>query len=233
MQAVLYLRVSTEEQTKHGVSLADQEERLKAYCAARGLKIIAILREGGISGGKPIGSRPQGAKLFELLQSGVKHVVALKLDRLFRNALDALQTVDYWNKLDIRLHLVDMGGSALDSGTAVGRMMLVMLAGTAEMERNLTQERVKSALDHKKKHGQAYGPTPYGFIRAGKALRPDPEEQKVLTRIKRRRAAGAGYRAISRELNADGIKAKNGGIWHDTTVRYILQNGLHEGVIEA
>jgi len=44
-KAVCYVRVSTEEQAREGVSLEAQEEKLRAYCKMAGLEIIALLRE--------------------------------------------------------------------------------------------------------------------------------------------------------------------------------------------
>ena len=64
-------------------------------------------------------------------------VVVLKLDRAFRNAVDCLATVEKWDKSRIALHIVDLAGNSIDSTTAAGKFMLTVLAGTAEMERNL------------------------------------------------------------------------------------------------
>ena len=44
MGAVLYIRVSTDEQARHGVSLDAQEERLRAYCVMRDLTIVGVIR---------------------------------------------------------------------------------------------------------------------------------------------------------------------------------------------
>jgi len=52
-KAVAYIRVSTQEQAQGGVSLAAQEERIKAYCLMAGLELVAIIRDEGISAGKP------------------------------------------------------------------------------------------------------------------------------------------------------------------------------------
>ena len=70
----------------------------------------------------------------------------LKLDRMFRNAGDCLATVEAWDRAGVALHVVDLGGNAIDTTSAAGRFMLVVLAGAAEMERNLIRERTKAAL---------------------------------------------------------------------------------------
>ena len=81
----------------------------------------------------------------------------LKLDRMFRNAGDCLTTIEQWERSGIALHVVDLGGNAIDTTSAAGRFMLVVLAGAAEMERNLTRERTRSAMAVKKANGQRVG----------------------------------------------------------------------------
>ena len=163
-RAVCYIRVSTQEQANTGVSLAPQEERLRAYCTMQGLEVAAVVREEGVSGSKPLGSRPGGAEVLRMVaRREVSHVVALKLDRLFRNAADALAQTEAWDKAGVGLHLVDMGGQSLNTSSAMGRMMLTMMAGFAEFERALIAERTASALAHKKAHRQAYAPRRSGL----------------------------------------------------------------------
>jgi DNA invertase Pin-like site-specific DNA recombinase len=183
-RAVCYLRVSTQEQVTSGVSLEAQQERLEAYCKMSGLVVAAFIREEGVSGSTPISQRPGGAQLSALLkQHNAGHVVALKLDRLFRDAEDALRQTRAWDRAGIALHLVDMGGQAVNTASAMGRMILTMMSGFAELERNLIAERTTQALAHKKAHRQAYAPTPYGFERIGDALVPIESEQAVVRSI--------------------------------------------------
>jgi len=227
-KAVCYLRVSTEEQARHGVSLAAQEEKLLAYCQMSGLEPVAMLREEGVSGSKPLGGRPGGAELLkQVTRKEVKHVVAMKLDRLFRDAADALNQTKAWDKAGVALHLVDMGGQALNTSTAMGRFFLGMMSSFAELERNLIAERTSTALTHKKMHREAYGPTPYGFDREGDVLAMNPQEQEAVVKIRNWREAGWSLRRIVEELNRLAIPTKKGGRWHPCTVSYLLQNNLY------
>jgi DNA invertase Pin-like site-specific DNA recombinase len=227
-KAVCYLRVSTEEQARGGVSLEAQEERLKAYCSMTGLEVVEIVREEGISGAKPLASRPGGERLLKLIANKkVKHVVALKLDRLFRDAEDALHQTRAWDRAGIALHLVDMGGQTLNTATAMGRFFLNMMAAFAELERNLIAERTATALAHKKAHKKAYAPTPFGFERVGDTLQEKPEEQEIIAQIFTWREAGWSLRKIAAELNKQGVPTKQGGQWYASTVKYILENSLY------
>ncbi len=223
--AVLYVRVSTLDQAEHGVSLDAQESRLQAYATTQGLSVVTVLREKAISGTVPLGERPEGRKLVDLVTTGkASHVVALKLDRLFRSAVDALQTTAEWDKRGVSLHLVDMGGQSLNTGSAMGRMMLTMMAGFAQFERDLTAERTKAALAHKKSNNAAYSPTPFGKVREGEALRDDDAEQSVLARIREMRAEGLPLRGIAERLNVEGVASKQGRTWYASTVGYILKH---------
>jgi site-specific DNA recombinase len=225
--AVIYLRVSTADQAEHGVSLDAQQERLTAYAIANGLEVAGILRESAISGTIPLADRPEGVKLTEMVSSGqVRHVIALKLDRLFRSAVDALSTTAEWDKQGIALHLVDMGGQSLNTGSAMGRMMLTMMAGFAQFERDLTAERTTSALAHKKANNQAYSPTPYGKDRDGERLTDNAQELSIIKQMRELRENGFSLRGIAEHLNRNGISSKQGKRWYASSVGYILNHAV-------
>jgi len=228
-KAVLYLRVSTSEQVIHGVSLMAQEERLLAYCTLQQLEVVQTYREEGVSGSKPLNARPQGARLLSMLRSRkAQHVVAMKLDRLFRNAEDALHQTSAWDSAGITLHLVDMGGQSLSTSSAIGRMMLTMMAAFAEFERNLISERTVTALAHKRSRRQVYNHTPYGYRREGGDILKIPEEQRIIRMIERWRGQGETFQAIADRLNSENIPTKLGTHWYPATIRKILGNDLHK-----
>jgi len=230
--AVLYTRVSTEEQSVSGVSLKDQEAKLLDYCKLAGLEPVHIIREEGISASKPLATRPGGQELLQLVKKGdVGHVIALKLDRLFRDAADALNVTKAWDNAGIALHLVDMGGQSMNTATAMGRFFLSTMASFAELERNLIGERTTAAMKYKKAHKEVYSPVPYGYDREGDNLQPNKEEQKAITLIKKWRKKGWTLQKIAAELTKRGIKTKRGGKWYAGTVRYILENTLYREAV--
>ena len=190
-----------------------------------GLEIVGIVREEGVSGSVPLSLRPGGQEVIALQrQYKAAHIIALKLDRLFRDAEDALHQTRTWDKAGIALHLVDMGGQSVNTASAMGRMMLTMMAAFAELERNLIAERTTQALQHKKEHRQAYAPTPYGYSRDGAALVVVESEQATVLQIRAWRSEGLTLRQIVAQLNAAGIPTKRGGKWAAQTVKYILDN---------
>jgi DNA invertase Pin-like site-specific DNA recombinase len=161
----------------------------------------------------------------------VTHVIALNLDRLFRNAGDALSTIDRWDKNGITTHLINfMGGSSLDTRSPMGRMMLGIAATFAQFERDLCSQRTKDALQHKKSKREAYSSTPLGFVREGMKLVADTAEQATIELIKSLKAAGKSLRAIASELTRLGYRTKRGGSWYASTIKAVLNNDLHRFV---
>lgn len=212
--AVLYLRVSTQEQAREGISLAAQEARLRAYCALRGLRIVEVVTDAGVSGGKPMHSREGGSRILDLVKrSAVAHVIAYKLDRLFRDCADCLTVTAAWDKKAIALHLVDLGGQTLDTSSAMGRFFLTVMAGAAELERNLIRERTSEAMGYVKSQGhKTGGDVPYGYTVAadGKTLVAHEQEQAMLEVIRSARQRGFSQRAVVAELTRQGFTTRKG-----------------------
>jgi DNA invertase Pin-like site-specific DNA recombinase len=225
-QAVLYLRVSTDEQADQGVSLAAQEAKLRAYCELRNLDVVDVVIDAGVSAGKSLASREGGKRVLDLVQrKEVQAVVAYKLDRLFRNCADCLMTTEQWDKKNVALHLVDMGGQTLDTSSAMGRFFLTVMGGAAELERTLVSERTRFAMAHKKGRGQRVGEIAYGFQLDddGVTLIPHAGEQSVIEAVREARHRGLSQRAITGELARQGYASRNGKPFGQTQVVRILK----------
>lgn len=196
-----------------------------------GLELIEVIREAGVSGSIPLAKRPAGAKMLKI--DGISHIVALKLDRLFRDAEDALRQTKAWDKAGVCLHLVDLGGTSLSTGSAIGRMFLTMMAGCAELEKNLGAERTTSVLAHKKQQGRVYNHVPYGFQRVGDRLVPLLHEMAVIRLMWARRSDNWSLGMIADALNKDKIPTKNGGKWWGKTVKNIVENGIYQKINDS
>lgn len=107
----IYTRVSTQEQATEGYSLQEQEERLKAYCIAKGWTIGNIYTDGGFSGGNT--DRPGLQKMInDIKRKKIDTVLVYKLDRLSRSQKDTLNLIeDIFNKNNVAFeranHLVN------------------------------------------------------------------------------------------------------------------------------
>src|SRR5580693_9232755 len=92
-----YARVSTDRQADSGISLDEQERKIQARCAENGWHLEHAYIDAGISGSTPLGKRPQGAKLLAAVRPG-DIVIAAKMDRCFRSAFDALETIQSFKR---------------------------------------------------------------------------------------------------------------------------------------
>jgi putative DNA-invertase from lambdoid prophage Rac len=110
-----YCRVSTLRQASEGESLDVQRRQIEGYAHMHGLVVDELVVEEGVSGSVPVVERPKGGALFAKLIKG-DVVIAPKLDRLFRSALDALVTVEDLRQRGVGLHLLDLGGDISGNG---------------------------------------------------------------------------------------------------------------------
>jgi DNA invertase Pin-like site-specific DNA recombinase len=137
--------------------------------------------------------------------------------------------VERWEKAGVALHVVDLGGNAIDTTSAAGRFMLVVLAGAAEMERNLTRERTRSAMAVKRSNGQRIGTVPYGYDLAddGTTLVPNDAEQTVIAEIRGWRGVGWTLERIADALTRRAVPTKTGksGSWTHQAVARIVRRG--------
>jgi len=231
MNAIGYTRCSTHEQADSGLGLDAQEQRVRAYCTLKGMRLIDIITDAGVSGGKALASRDGGRALLDALKrKRADAVVMLKLDRMFRNAGDCLTTVEQWERQGVSLHIADLGGNAIDTTSAAGRFMLVVLAGAAEMERNLTRERTRSAMAVKRSNGQRIGTVPYGYDLAddGSTLISNDAEQAVIGDIQTMRLRGMKLQEIADNLTSNRVPTKTGKSkrWtHQAVARILLRSG--------
>ena len=222
MKVIGYTRVSTREQAEDGVSLAMQEERVRAYCTARDWQCEQIITDAGETGTKL--TRPGLQQVIALCSSGATEgVVVLKLDRLTRSVKDLGYLIeDVFEKNGVAFTSVQ---DNFDTTTANGRLVLNILGTVAQWERDIISERTSLALQHKKANGQVYGQVPFGFSLGadGETLEKNPEQQRAVTQMKRWRRAGASLRGIAGKLTSRGVATQNGGRWAAATVAGILQ----------
>jgi site-specific DNA recombinase len=180
-----------------------------------------------VSGHTRLSERAGGQRLLAAIDAGaVQQVVVLKLDRLFRNTMDCLAHVEAWTQRGVGLHILDMGGNALDTRSAVGKMFLTMAAGFAEMERNLIAERTRLAFARKRERGERVSARlPYGVAVAddGKTLVPNVRDKQLIARIKRLHRSGMSVRRIAAKVTAEGYQSRTGAPVSKSTVARLLR----------
>lgn len=231
-----YVRVSTEEQAQHGVSLAAQRDRLAAHSSAHGYELIAVEADEGMSGKIDPRKRPGLCRaLDQIREGGADGLVFLKLDRLSRSVRDILKLADEakrrgWHIASVAEHI--------DTSTASGKFTLGVLALLAEMERDQVSERTTMGMQQLAKEGRARSRfLPFGYRIEGEpdatTLSPGEhrtlveygEEMRILRRMFDLKRGGLGAQRIAKTLNAEGtLNPRSNREWSTPNVAGILRS---------
>jgi DNA invertase Pin-like site-specific DNA recombinase len=208
-----YVRVSTDRQANDGESLGTQQRQLEGYAMMHGFELSRVFVEEGVSGSLPIADRPQGAALMSALERGDK-ILAAKLDRMFRSALDALTTVEALKEKGVQLHLLDLGGDVLGNGHS--KLFLTVAAAFAEAERDRIRERIAQVKADQKQRGRYLGGRPpFGFrVTDDGGMVADPAQQAGVREIVRLNREGRPLRAIAEAMRERGLAISHQGVAH-------------------
>nr|DAD69040.1 MAG TPA: integrase [Siphoviridae sp. ctFiA6] len=145
-KVAIYVRVSSLDQAKDGYSLAAQERTLRKYCLDKNYSVYELYADEGISG-KDMVHRPAVQRLMQDAEEKKFDVILFwALSRFTRSVSDLYQTVYKLNQLNIDLVSYT---EAFDTSTPFGRAAIGILGVFAQLERELTSERVSFALNEK------------------------------------------------------------------------------------
>ncbi len=174
--AAIYIRVSTEEQARHGVSLGAQEEALQNYAKALGFEVCRIYKDEGKSG-KDLKGRPEITQLLEDAEAKKFQAIFIyKLDRFSRSLRDLINTIEKLKEWDIEFVSLQ---DKIDTTSANGKFMFHIISAMAEFERNVTGERTKFSMDKKVRDGSPITRAPFGYRMEDKNLVPTEHSYQV------------------------------------------------------
>ncbi|UWS52303.1 recombinase family protein [Enterococcus faecium] len=168
-RVALYMRVSTEQQAKHGDSLREQKETLYEYIEQhKDLKVVNEYVDGGISGQKI--NRDEFQKLLQdVKENKIDLILFTKLDRWFRNLRHYLNTQEILEKHNVSWNAVSQ--QYYDTTTAYGRTFIAQVMSFAELEAQIDSERIKAVMANKIAQGEVVsGKTPLGYSIENKKL---------------------------------------------------------------
>jgi site-specific DNA recombinase len=223
VRTVAYVRVSTDKQVEHGLSLDAQQAKLTAYAMLYELDLVAIEVDAGVSA-KTL-QRPALQRALAALKAGqAEALLVVKLDRLTRSIKDLGVLVETyflagkWSLLSV--------SEQIDTRTAAGRMVLNILAAVSQWERETIGERTAEAMAYKRRQREyTGGEPPYGWRRAADGVHLDPhaDEQAIIRDALALKAVGLSLRKIGAHLAARGLLPRQGRSWNPKTVRDLLQ----------
>jgi len=216
-----YIRCSTTMQATEGVTLANQRERIEAYCRFKGLALAEIVEDAGLSGGVNR-DRPGFLHLLDIIETGrVKVLVLYSLERLSRDMLTLLALERLLDEHDVELHTVE---GLIDTSTPDGWMSFAMRAFMGEMERRQIKHRTRKAMQYKRSRGEVVGAVPYGCQRNGANLEPVADEQATIAQVNEKYQAGDRLADIVRWMNETGIPTRAGTPWTAAQTRKLIRD---------
>jgi DNA invertase Pin-like site-specific DNA recombinase len=224
---LIYARVSSIEQAEEGAaSIPDQLRKCRALASMRGAAAADCMTfvDKGVSGSMPLSERPQGAELLAAARKG-DIVIASKMDRLFRSAVDALTTADVLRSEGIDLILIDLGTDPV-TGNGTAKLFFSMLAIMAEFERDRIRERTEEGRRSKRaRRGFMGGGVPFGYKVVGKGreaqIEEDEREQAALAAVKRLVKQGHQPYRIGKYLTTH-HPARSGKPWQVVQVQRVM-----------
>ena len=201
MAAYGYVRVSTLTQAREGESLEAQSRQIGAYAVSKGIELPKgnIFVEAGVSGGVEFEVRPEGGRLFQLVEKG-DWIIFPKLDRAFRNTRNALNVLHELKERGVHIHFIDLGGDV--TGNGIGAIVFTILSAFATFEKERIATRIREVKHIKKTQGKfTGGRRAFGYDVVDSVKVPKPEEQKIIGRMKSLRQDGMSYRALEKWLS--------------------------------
>jgi site-specific DNA recombinase len=228
-KAILYIRVSTDEQAERGHSLAYQEEKLKMYCQLKGIEIIKLYKEDYSA---KTFERPKIKEMLLFLKANknlIDEMLFIKWDRFSRNAGDSYQMIKTLNKMGVVPHAIEQ---PLDLSVPENKTMLALYLTIPEVENDRRALNTISGMRRAKREGRFLGMASKGYLnkrddRNKPILVVDELNRKFI--IKAFTEVAKGLKAvftILQELRTDGFECGKSGFWR------ILTNPIYYGGVE-
>lgn len=200
-----YVRVSTDDQAREGVSLEAQEAKIRAWWTLNGEgRELVVFRDEGLSGSRM--DRPGLVAALEACGRG-DALVAYSMSRIARSTVGMIQLAERLERRGCELVSIS---EKIDTSSAAGRMVFQMLAVLGEFERRQTGERTRMALRHMMARGErvSYMPT---------------SSAAAASRAAELRRSGLSLRAIAARLDSEGVATVTGARWSAKVVRDLVR----------
>ena len=216
-----YRRVSTQDQADSGLGLEPQQTAIESAAERLGLSLVQTFTDAGVSGGLALEHRPALLAALDGLGSGDALIVA-KRDRLGRDVLHVSMIQRLIERKGARVVSAAGEGTEDDGPTSI--LMRQIIDAFAEYERAIIRARTRAAMAAAKKRGQRVGWIPFGKRLSGDGvhLEDEPEQQAMLHEIHRLRNRGLALITICDELNARGLRNRQGRLWKPSFIGQLL-----------
>lgn len=227
-RAAIYVRVSTQYQVDRA-SLPVQRSELVNYAKyALDIPDFVIFEDAGYSAKNT--DRPDYQQMMARIRTGeFSHLLVWKIDRISRNLLDFAAMYSELKQLGV---VFVSKNEQFDTSSAMGEAMLKIILVFAELERNMTAERVSAVFLSRANDGIWNGgkvPFGYAYDKQTKTFSILEDEAKTIRLIYALYESSKSLVTVSKALNERGIKTRNGSEWSPTTVHTMLSNPFYSG----
>jgi DNA invertase Pin-like site-specific DNA recombinase len=229
-RAIAYVRVSVvgDRAARGRFESPDmQRAAIDAWARPRAVQIVREVRDLNRSGGTL--TRPGLTDALGLLRDGAADgIVVARSDRASRRTLDGLGLIEDLERGGWWIAAAD---GTIDTTSRAGRMATTMFFAAAQNEYERYRE--QSAESHRRaivERGRHMGPAPLGYARDSDGrLVPHPDLSWVPGHVFARRAAGAGWVTISRELDERGVRTPDGRHVSPHLLRRMVRRRVYVG----
>ena len=227
-KAAIYVRVSTHWQVDKD-SLQVQRRELIAYAQmVLGIQDYVVFEDAGYSAKNT--DRPDYQNMMTRMRTGeFSHLLVWKIDRISRNLLDFATM--YQELKDAGIIFISKN-EQFDTSNAMGEAMLKIILVFAELERNMTSERVSSVMLSRASNGQWNGgriPYGYSYDKNTKGFLVNEQESQIVHRIFNLYEQYQSTLYVSTYMNKLGLRSKTGCEWSATSIYKILTNPFYIG----
>lgn len=235
MKAIIYCRVSTNEQAQEGHSLKTQERLCKQYAKQHKIEVVKTFIEQGESA-KTINrtALKEMMKYCKLQEMGIEALLIYKIDRLSRDSYDYAGLKAFFTSCNVKI--VSITEPIEDS--PIGRFIENTMAGIAQFDNEIRGERCRNGMIEALKEGRWIFPTPYGFKRigSGKTSNIEPQEDiaKAIRKVFELVTTGIyTQEEIRLQASQFGLVRKNGKPIAKSHFYKMLRKPVYKGYIDV
>lgn len=232
-KAVIYVRVSTDDQAREGHSIETQLEKCQSLCNLREYQVVDTYIEPGKSGSDA--NRPEYLRMVEMIKTGnIDYVVAIKLDRLNRSTKNS---EELFSVLKASKTALDLVLESADINTPSGRFQARISAAHGELVREEIQERTTMGVRQATLKGNVSGRPAFGYEKDKNNPIPELRKRVIINEINAQIvrevfnlcASGLSYHHIAKEMKRKYPKVLT---WKDSAIQRILNNKWYIGILE-
>ena len=228
LKVAIYIRVSTQYQVDRA-SLPVQREELINYARLMlNITDYVVFEDAGYSAKNT--DRPDYQRMMSRVRTGeFSHILVWKIDRISRNLLDFAAMYAELKQLGVTFVSKN---EQFDTSSAMGEAMLKIILVFAELERNMTSERVSAIMLSRANDGIWNGgkvPFGYTYDKEAKQFSILDDEAKVVTHIYDLYETCRSLTTVAKTLNEKGVRSRTGKPWNPTTIRTMLTNPFYAG----